>query len=315
MNITNTTDYDTPFRSSVSTGIGILGLFSCLSDATIISLIFCFKLHRQLHTRLVIYLCMSDFLQGLAGVSSLGWIHRVPQIGDSLCTFQSLMFQVGDLASAIASAFIGVFIWSNVHSFTLPWLSSPGTKFEMTAVGGTFGIPILFAFIAWFRQLATGIPIYTPVGFHSWCWVSELYPVERLMLHYTWIFLVCLLLFFLYIYLIVTLRKNTFSNRRPSQAQKAARKKQNLVRKMMGFPIIFFTAFVPLGLERFVTAVSSGNVQFPDPYVAFAICIFVSNGLLNACLYGFTRKLFHKVKTSIESTNSEGKSDMGGPAF
>jgi len=71
-------------------------------------------------------------------------------------------------------------------------------------------------------------------------------------------------------------------------------KRRRLALKMIGFPIVFFCAFVPLGIERVITYGSNSTVKVPPSYVGFAVSLFVANGFLNAFLYGYTRRLFQK---------------------
>jgi len=301
MNITNSTSinpYDTILRKDVSTAMGVIGLCSCISSLSIISMILFFNLHKTVHTRLVLQLCVSDFIQGLAGVSSLGWIHRVPQVSDSLCVFQTQMFQIGDVASAISSFFIVLYVWANTHYVQFKWMDIPGQKYSYVAIIFVWSFTLLFDIIAWLRYAATSVPIFTPVGFHSWCWMSEKYPVERMMLHYTWILLICFLLFGFYVHIIYSLNQKAKRQGNKTQSS-AAKKKHNEAKNMIGFPIVYLCCFIPLGIERLVFSISDGRITFPPQYVAFAICIFVSNGIWNSILYGYTRKLFHKVKATI----------------
>jgi hypothetical protein len=270
------------FRKEVSAGMGSIGVIST-----------------ALHTRLVLYLCINDFIQGLAASSSLGYINHPPQFGDSLCLFQAIMFQIGDVGSAIASFYIGIYVWSNINYLSYPWIKTPGKIFERIVVVGVFGFSILLCIIGEIRAAVAGYPIYTPVGFKAWCWVNERYSLERLMIHYTWIILICFLLFVIYIHIMITLYRagklDSFSG-----GSKEKDDKKKLAKKMIGFPIVFFCAFIPLCCERVISFASEGRVKVPTTYVAFAICMFVINGFLNASLYGYTRRLFHKIADSID---------------
>jgi len=302
MNITtNSTHVDMSleiFRREVSAGIGSIGLISTLSALTIISIIIKLKLYNALHTRLVLYLCINDFIQGLAATCSLGWIYRPPQFGESLCVFQAVMFQIGDVGSAVASFFIGIYVWSNINYLSYPWIKTPGKIFERIVVIGIFGCSFGFCIIGEIKALTAGFPIYTPIGFQAWCWVNEKYYLERLMIHYTWIILICCFLFVIYIHIMITLYQagkiDSFNG-----GSKDKDDKKKLAKKMIGFPIVFFCAFIPICIDR-ILIFFDGNLPIPNSYVAFAINIFVVNGFLNACLYGYTRRLFHKFAGSIE---------------
>jgi len=188
--ITNTTDpFDTPFRSQVSVAIASVGLLSLMGSLTVISCMIFFKMYKKLHTRIVMYLCIADIFQSIASLSSFAWVNKVPQDSDGICIFQGVMYQIGNVASAIAAAFVGSFLFANIFSFDYKrWIATPGKKFEIISVGTIFGGSLLLMSIGWMRFATTNIPFYTPIGFRSWCWINESYPLERLMLHYTWIF-------------------------------------------------------------------------------------------------------------------------------
>jgi len=216
-----------------------------------------------------------------------------PVTGEGGCNFQAIMFQTGNVASAIASFYIGVFVWSNIHFLHYSWMITPGVKFERLVVFSVFGLSIIFCIIGELRSLAIKMPIYVPIGFKSWCWISEKFPLERLMIHYTWIFLICFCLFVFYFHIMITL--NTSNPDAESMSSKGdSGKKRRLALKMIGFPIVFFCAFVPLGIERVITYASNSTVKVPPSYIGFAVSLFVANGFLNAFLYGYTRRLFQK---------------------
>jgi len=169
----------------------VMGLLSMLGSSSILFFIIRAKLYKKLHTRVILYLCISDLFQGMEGASSFGWINTKPFDYEPWCTFQSLMFEYGDCASAIASAVIATLVFGNVNSFKfIKCMGTPGPIFERISLAFIFGCPLLFVFCGFMRQVVTGDPFYTPVGFDSWCWISESFPVERMMLHYTWIFVV-----------------------------------------------------------------------------------------------------------------------------
>ncbi len=50
----------------------------------------------------------------------------------------------------------------------------------------------------------------------------------------------------------------------------------------IGYPVVFFIVFFPLGLDRLLL---SGNINAPFSYLMFAVCLFVANGFFNAMVY------------------------------
>jgi len=312
MNITNTTTPEPAtlteaFRSSVSTGVGIIGLISTCSSFSIILLIIRLRLYKQIHTRLVLYLCMSDFIQGLAAVSSLGWINHVPLQTDTLCIYQAIMFQIGDLASSVASFYIGLYVWLNIHFLQFPWIQNPGRKFERIVVVSIVGVSVSFCVIGQIKSSVIGIQIYDPVGFKAWCWIGDAFALERIVLHYLWIMVICFILFVLYINITITLNRTTLIDDSEFSNEEEKSKRKKLALKMIGFPIIFFCAFVPLCMDRVINFATKSTIKTPNGYVAFSICMFVCNGFLNAFLYGYSRKLFHKLAASKEAGSYSSK--------
>jgi len=259
-------------------------------------------MYKQMHSRLVLYLCTADLIQEIASVSSLAWVHGPPAFGQPGCVFQAVMFQTGNVASAIASLWIGIYVWCNIHGLYYSWVPNPGKKYEILVVSSVFGLSSLFTIIGELIAVSTGIPIYIPVGFDSWCWISTFYNIERFMLHYTWIILICFILFFLYFHIMVTLNK---SETEALAVGSDKEKKKKLALKMIGFPIVFFFAFMPLCIERLVYGFTSGKYDLPNQYIAFAVSIFVANGFFNAMLYGYTRRLFSKMKDSFVSEDTK----------
>jgi len=291
----------TALQWQTATSLGIIGLFSMMGSLTIIALIFRLKLYKQMHTRLVLYLCCADLIQEMASVTSLAWISSPPHSGQSSCIFQSVMFQTGNVASAIASLWIGLYVWCNIHYLYYSWIVTPGKKFEIFAASSIFGVSALFTIIGELRSVVTGVAIYVPVGFQAWCWMSTAFAIERFMLHYTWIMIICAILFLLYFHIMITLNKNE------SEAASVGSdkdKKKKLALKMVGFPIIFFWAFMPLCIER-LYYVAHQPLDLPNQYISFAVSIFVANGFFNATLYGYTRKLFSKMKESITGEDTK----------
>jgi len=287
--------------------VGFIGVCSTLGTSFIIFIILYYKMYRQLNTRLVLYLCSGDLVQALGGACSLGMIYHAPQIPDSLCVAQAVLYQMGDIVSAGMSLYIAFYVWANIHFMSYSWITSPGKKFEYIAVISSWGTSILFIVIGWIRYGETGVPFYTPVGWNSWCWISDQYPAERLGMLYALLFIECLVLFCLYIHIIIALSKTKPDD--SSFTDQNDKKKRRVAQKMIGFPVAFFFAFVPLGIDRFVSYSTNGNVELPSAYVAFAVCMISGLGFMNSVLYGITKRLYQKIfyfrKPRIESTDTK----------
>eukprot|EP01124_Arcella_intermedia_P014007 TRINITY_DN20395_c0_g1_i1.p1 TRINITY_DN20395_c0_g1~~TRINITY_DN20395_c0_g1_i1.p1 ORF type:complete len:267 (-),score=40.81 TRINITY_DN20395_c0_g1_i1:131-931(-) len=241
-----------------------------------------------MNSRLVMYLSVADLIQSLASTASWMWIRKAPVIGTSGCTYQGFMFEYGNVASSFASAVIGTYVFCNIFSFDYPKLKiNKPKRFEIISVIFIFGLSLLFALIGFMRSTPNHI-FYAPVGYGGWCWISEYYSIERFMIHYTWIFLICFYLFFIYLMIGFTVAKSSQIDK------KSSRRTRKIFRKVAGFPIIFALVFLPLGLERLITW-SNPVVPVPPAYLAFAVSIFVLNGFFNALLYGISRRIFQNL--------------------
>jgi len=220
---------------------------------------------------------------------------------ESICVFQAFVYQLGDVASAFASFFIGIWVWTTIHQLHYSWLRLPGKKFEILTLLVVVGVPVLFIIIGWVKATITGIPFFGPTSLNAWCWISEAYPIERIMFEYAWMFLISFILFGLYIHIMKTLRETATES-----GAADAKEKKNLAMKMVGYPVVFFVAFIPLGIDRLIAYIAP-SVIVPSSYLAFAICIFATNGFLNAAIYGYTRRIFHKAKASLYHSSKHGK--------
>jgi len=240
----------------------------------------------------VLYLCIGDFVQGIGAVFSLGFIRHIPEIGEGFCILQAILLQTGDIMSAMMSVFIGIFVWTNIHYMNYSWLSPPGKKFEYTAIILSWSTAVLLVIVGWIRYAVDGHDFYTPIGFRSYCWIHEHYANDRIGLLYGWLFLAVLLLFILYAHVIYTLTRD-IPVEIINSTQGPDKKKRSVAKKMLGFPLIYLIAFVPLGIERIVS-IALGRSALPSLFVGIAVCIFVSNGFLNSLLYGFTRRIYQK---------------------
>jgi len=108
----------------------------------------------------------------------------------------------------------------------------------------------------------------------------------------------------LYISITITLNRTNIIDESEFSNEEERAKRKKLAHKMIGFPIIFFCAFVPLCMDRIINFATHATVKTPNGYVAFSICMFVCNGFLNAFLYGYTRKLFQKLVSTTDDSGT-----------
>eukprot|EP01124_Arcella_intermedia_P006783 TRINITY_DN14089_c0_g1_i1.p1 TRINITY_DN14089_c0_g1~~TRINITY_DN14089_c0_g1_i1.p1 ORF type:complete len:308 (-),score=40.76 TRINITY_DN14089_c0_g1_i1:17-940(-) len=302
--VSNTTAPGVPagFRSGVTTGLAIIGLCSLVGSLMMTFLIVHKKLYTKLRTRLVLYLSLSDFSQSLASVAGFAYISQAPTVSPN-CTFQAVMFVYGCNAAGFASAIIATFVLVTMTGLGKRTVGRPGKKFEICSVILIFFVPAVFVFIGFMRGYSTGLNFYVPVGFASWCWISISFPIERMMLEFTWLILISLYMFISYMYVGTIL----FQTRKFPPSEELAKKRKKLVLTMIGYPIIFFGVFIFIGIQRLVESTSSihGNTpySFPIGYSAFAVIMLGSDGFWNALYYGYSRKLFQFRKANKLPSN------------
>uniref|UniRef100_A0A6B2LC25 G-protein coupled receptors family 1 profile domain-containing protein n=1 Tax=Arcella intermedia TaxID=1963864 RepID=A0A6B2LC25_9EUKA len=267
--------------------MSVVGCLSGLASVLVISCSVGFKFHRKKCKRLIFYLIIADLIQSIATSSSWMWMEQEAVAGIA-CTVQGFLLQFGDVSSAFASAVIGTCVFCQVLAFDYPILKIDNKLFEIVSVVITFGGSLLLALIGFIREKPNK-PFYAPVGYGAWCWISDEYNLERLMLHYIWIFMICLYLFLTY-FLVGFVSCRSKQSVDPSNTAKRAQ----VIKKVAGFPIVFFVVFVPLGSYRLYQWANPG-LLVPPAFIGLAICVFALNGFCNAILYGISRNIFCKV--------------------
>jgi len=268
---------------SISAGfMAMVGTFSCISSIFILFTIYFFKLYKSPSTRLIAYMSITDFLQSIATQISYGWISTIPETGTFACRLQGFLFNYSNVSSSfwalsisLHTVLCGLFGWSKI-------------KFEIVSICLCVSIPFIFSISGFGIQNTTHTEFYSDVG--VWCWISENFESYRFAFHYVWIFIVMILLFLIYSFIAYRI----YSVKSSLENQSDQEKKWNgSLKKLSGYPIVFFFVFFPLALDRLLIA---GNQTPPFGYLMFAVCIFVSNGFFNAILYGTTRKVFSRYK-------------------
>eukprot|EP01124_Arcella_intermedia_P015669 TRINITY_DN22231_c0_g1_i1.p1 TRINITY_DN22231_c0_g1~~TRINITY_DN22231_c0_g1_i1.p1 ORF type:complete len:196 (+),score=31.18 TRINITY_DN22231_c0_g1_i1:339-926(+) len=184
---------------------------------------------------------------------------------------------------------IGTFVFCTVMAFDYPFLAVNHRKFEIFSIIFIFGGGFFFAVIG-LLIAEPGYPFYEPLLYGSWCWISSHYTLHRFVLHYLWIFIICLYLFITYSIVAYT----AATSKDVAGVNDPPHLKFKVIKKIIGFPIIFFVVFVPLGVYRLIQW-SHPDQYVPTGYVIFALFIFVFNGFFDAILYGLSRNIFCKV--------------------
>jgi len=281
-------------------GMGTVGLLSMISAAFMLTSIIYFKLYTKLSSRLIAYLAISDFFQGMTGVLSFGWLSHFPVTGTPLCRLQGWMFTMFDNSSSFLV--LGICSYTILCGFYQNRLNK--RAFEWTVVALSYGISFIFA-TAGFGVETASKEFYGNVG--VWCWITPAYNSYRFSFQYAYIFIIMFLLLVCYAWIGYKLYSVTAATSNVSTSREKLKARQGkLFKKLAFYPIIFFIVFFPLGLSRILT---SFNHVVPVTYNYTAIAIFVSNGFWNAIVYGFTRNIWGLYKGTVFS-RSAGSVDM-----
>jgi len=258
-----------------------IGTISVISSTFTIFTILWFRLYRTKPHRLILALCFADILQGTAGAMSWRWI-GLPILAGGECTFQGIMFSLGDVSSSL---------WADticIYSVMFGAFNKDSKYFELVAHIFCWGVSIIFCFVGFGIPRAGEPPFFGKAG--VWCWVDPYYGLERIFLHYFWIALVLLLLVILYGYMGFKLN-NLIKNSLSLETNKQSKHLKTVLRKLAGYPIVYFFVFMPLAIDRFLRVF---DVNPPLEYLIFSICLFVSNGFCNSTVYFITRKVYKK---------------------
>jgi len=300
--MSNSTQLD-PTITIPAAVIGSIGTISGLASVFVITSIILFRYYHSKPNRLILALCTADIFQSWATISSFYWTGNVIANGNT-CTFQAFFFQFGDLSSSFWAAAICV------YSVLFGIFNKDYRYFEVFAHIICWGIPMLFSFIG-FAVPKAGEPFfYGNSG--AWCWIDPYYPVERIVFHYLYIWLIMIFLAIAYGFMAYRLNA-IVRNSQTLEKDTNHRRLKKITKKLAGYPIAYFCIFSPLALER---TLSVCGVVVPYDYLIFSMCVFAMNGLSNATIYCYTRNIFQRYKKFVvgerifsESSGTHGKSD------
>ncbi|KAG0146383.1 hypothetical protein CROQUDRAFT_62973 [Cronartium quercuum f. sp. fusiforme G11] len=205
------------------------------------------------------------------------------------CTFQGVLIQLGDVASAFSNLMIAIQtyvilifswrlpIWSAWASILVVWISSLLlANLPPTLIGGWSGER----------------PFYAWTG--AWCWINELYSPLRLYLHYVWLFFSAFSSIILYGHLFWHLRRH-FRNsgglnyKDCSLATYAIRKRlERRARAMLIYPIAFMIMIGPLSAFR---VASLAGHDWGTTAAAVSGSLYCLTGFVDVLIFGITRSI------------------------
>ncbi|KAK5136152.1 hypothetical protein LTR08_003989 [Meristemomyces frigidus] len=276
--------------------VGCLALLSVVSTLALISFICVrfatWKMHYRTfvgynqYVALVLNLLLADLQQASAFLISFHWVHKDYIIAPHpACFAQGWLLHSGDVASAFFVLAIAI------HTFyTAVYGLRIGTK--------TFAAGIVFIWAFTFFLTGLGVGLHGKKYFvraGAWCWISSEYEVDRLALHYIWLFVAEFGTVLIYFVTFFQLRAKTgqlfagqrVGNRAPNQATVEA---VNRITKLMTlYPCVYIMLTLPLSAGRMWSMAHHGK-QISDPISLFAAALLTSCGWVDSLLYTLTRK-------------------------
>ncbi|KZV81817.1 hypothetical protein EXIGLDRAFT_779314 [Exidia glandulosa HHB12029] len=270
-----------------------------------------------------ISLLFADTIQGLGGFMDLKWVSQGNVTGGAFCTAQGALKQVGDVGVALSILAI------TVHTFLVLFFHwTPPESPRMAIVVLTLDWLFITLLVSIGYALHGRHEYYGITGL--WCWITALYPVERIALEYFWLWAAALLNVLLYIPLFLALRGNIVvvhsdpyggwpkvSFRTTTKGLAWARPrdiKVHMLRRLtlrLSYPLIYLITILPTSITRFMSF-AGHNV----PYQATVFCglLFSCSGIFNVILFTTTRPMLlpHTAPPPRELTTMSFRRTAGG---
>ena len=276
--------------------VGLCGLASFLSTLTLFSFLAYRFLTWRTHYRtfigynqyivLFLNLVFADLLQATAFLISFYWIAKSAILAPTpACTAQGFLLHFGDVASAFFVLSIAI------HTCTT---AAVGKRIAYGVFATGIGIVWLFAFFLTILGVALhGNTYFVRAG--AWCWVSSSYELERLALHYIWLFIAEFGLVVIYLITFFKLRSKTrhlFDDQttlssRPNQSTVDA--VNRITKLMMLYPMVYVFLTLPLSSTRMWSMAHKGQTV-SDITACTVGALLASCGWVDCLLYTLTRK-------------------------
>ncbi|EKD12685.1 uncharacterized protein L3040_005269 [Drepanopeziza brunnea f. sp. 'multigermtubi'] len=339
-----TTNLD-PLPPDIRNGMIAMGIFGVLSTVSTFSLMAIIT-HRMIYWRryfdqpiatnqifvLIYNLLLADFQQALSFVISFHWLAQNKLVDSSpACFAQGWLVQIGDVASGLWVLAIAVHTFINI-------VGRRAVKYR-TFVIAVVLVWMFSLFLTVIGPVKSKDEFFVPAG--AWCWMNETHRMERLYLHYIWIFISQLGSFVIYISIFFFLLRNSFavSSKKsqepavltltsPTDSRTSPFKEsptttttimstgreqflasRTRILKIASYMVVYPFAYVFLTLPL-ATARIASMVGRPPPLVFFPVfgALMASCGFIDVILYLTTRKaLIHSSvgpKHQSSSSNS-----------
>lgn len=267
---------------------------------------------------LLIYnLLLADMQQAVAFLLNITALRNNGiYVGTSTCFAQGWFVSTGDLASSVFICAIACHTWMGVvKEYRLPtpaFYCCIGALWTfvyiMAAIGPTIhGRDFYVRASAW---VCCHSPTCADQINKTQCWINDAFQIERLWLHYFWIFCSMFSTVLIYLYIFAFLRKKSFSQDEIAKSPRL----HGATPLMVLYPLIYALCTAPLAAGR-IYALAGHEVSLA--YFCAAGTMIACNGWLDVILYASTRAdiVFSEFppgpNTGIDTFTFIGKASLG----
>ncbi|EJD37502.1 hypothetical protein AURDEDRAFT_129392 [Auricularia subglabra TFB-10046 SS5] len=252
-------------------------------------------------------LLFCDFWQSIGSLLSIRWVHdQGVSIGVS-CTAQAAIKNGGNVGTAIWSLVIALHTFFVLFVGRRPW--EPALYITLILVWPLIGFIVVLG-PGIIEDTARG-PYFGISGI--WCWITDGYNLQKLMLEYLWMFASAFISLILYALILLKLRGNlVVSGKRwklrrapvlgrwdPQTGQGTLEGQvTGITRQMMLFPTAYIIVILPIAACRYASW-AGNNVPFQVLIFAFVVQLYTLDTVLisqqrcfiNAVLFICTRNV------------------------
>lgn len=242
-------------------------------------------------------LLFCDFWQSIGSLLSIRWVHdQGVSVGVS-CTAQAAIKNGGNVGTAIWSLVIALHTFFVLFVGRRPW--EPALYITLILVWSLIGFIVVLG-PGIIEDAARG-PYFGISGI--WCWITDGYSLQQLMLEYLWMFASAFISLILYALILLKLRGNLVVSGKKWKLRRAPvlgrwdpqtgqgtleGQVTGITRQMMLFPTAYIIVILPIAACRYASW--AGNTV-PFQVLIFADVIFLLQGFINAVLFICTRNV------------------------
>lgn len=311
-----------PYTTKEIHGVSALIVVSCISLVAVVILLAVIAIsafttrssldeHLFVRTHIAAYficLLVSDLIQAIASILNAAWVQSSGVHAGPLCTIQGALKQIADVSTAFWTLTMAV------QTFFLLVLDLHLRQFIlwMTLISGWSGIlAVVLAGPATLNVHERG-PYYGITGY--WCWITDGYPLQRIILDYVFMFIAALGSLLIYTFIFLRLRghiemdgwtPNRFRLRPVKrvgdwQTTDSDNEATKIAKRMVLYPIAYIIMVLPITVTRFMAF--AGQTVTLEATV-FSATLFLFSGTVNVVLFATTRRILPVPSTSARNFN------------